>query len=144
MKKLATIALTALIAFAMVGCGGSSSSQSTTQAEEQKAPLSLDGTWKQTNSSSEDSYQEAVIEGDTITINWVGPDTKALYWAGSYEAPTTSDDSYSWTSTNDTSQTQTALMASSDETKEFTYENGVLSYEVSALGVTTTVKLELE
>ena len=35
-----------------------------------------------------------------------------------------------------------ALLASGDETKTFTYENGILSYEASALGTTTTVKME--
>lgn len=110
--------------------------------EEPKEPLDLYGTWKQVDAG--DSYQEAVIEGDTITINWVsdGGETTSLYWAGTYTAPDTTDDSYSWTSENDTEKTSKALMASSDETKDFTYENGDLSYEVSAMGTTTTVHLE--
>ena len=96
----------------------------------------------QVNSSSEDSYQEATITEDTITINWISPDSKALYWAGTFEAPTTADEPYSWDSVNDTEQTATALLASGDETKTFTYEDGQISYDATALGVTTTVRLE--
>ena len=36
----------------------------------------------------------------------------------------------------------TALLASGDDAKEFVYDNGVISYEVTALGTTMTVKLE--
>jgi len=36
----------------------------------------------------------------------------------------------------------TAMMASTDETKEFTIDNGELSYEVGMMGTTTVVRLE--
>lgn len=51
--------------------------------------------------------------------------------------------SYTWTSTNDHSRTGSELLASSDDTKDFTYEDGKISYEVSALGESGTVTLEL-
>ena len=37
---------------------------------------------------------------------------------------------------------QNAIMDFSNETKEFTYKDGVISYEASAMGTTKTVKLE--
>lgn len=146
-KKAATFGCAAVLAVALAGCssGGEQSQGAGDQpAQEQKQPLDLTGTWKQVNSNSEDSYQEAVIEGDTITIDWVGDggDTKSLYWAGSYEAPKDAADSYTWDSVNDKEQTGKAMLASGDDTKKFSYDNGVLSYEASALGTTTTVKLE--
>ena len=141
MKKLISVILVCVFALCLTGCSsgstgsaGASSSASSAPAE----PLNLDGTWKQTNSNSESSWQEAVIEGNTITIHWVSTDSKSLYWAGSYEAPTTTDDKYSWTSVNDKEQTSKAMLASSADTKEFSYENGVLSYEASAMGTTVT------
>lgn len=104
----------------------------------------LTGEWKQENSKSDDSYQAATISGDTITIYWVSDkgDTKSLYWAGSFVAPTTAAEPYSWTSKNDHSKTEGAMLASNDDTKTMTYQNGVLSYEASAMGTTTTVKLK--
>lgn len=37
---------------------------------------------------------------------------------------------------------QTTIARWEDDTKDFKYDNGVLSYEASALGSTTTIKLE--
>ena len=83
-------------------------------------------------------------QGNTITVYWVSDngDTKSLYWAGTFDAPTTTEEPYTWSSINDTEQTASALLASGDETKSFTYEDGEISYEASALGTTTTVRLE--
>ena len=119
-------------------------SESSSEVEPTPEPINLDGTWVQINNASEDSYQEAVISGDTITINWVtaSTDTKSLYWAGSVEIPENAGDSFSWDSQNDTEQTQAAIMASGDDTKTFTCENGQISYDVSAMGMTQTVRLE--
>ncbi|MBX7287688.1 hypothetical protein K4H40_04860 [Clostridium chauvoei] len=104
----------------------------------------MTGEWKQENSKSDDSYQVATINGDNIEIYWVtdNGDTKSLYWAGSFTAPTTNDEPYSWDSKNDHSKTESALLASSDDTKTITYQDDVLSYEVSAMGTTTKVKLK--
>ncbi|WP_353948320.1 hypothetical protein ABNN70_00025 [Sporolactobacillus sp. Y61] len=113
------------------------------QSPEKQIP-DLKGTWKQTNSKSDDSYQVAKISSHTIEINWVtdNGDTKSLYWAGSFIAPSTVDEPYEWVSKNDHGKTDHALLASSDDTKTMTYQNGVLSYEASAMGTTTKVKLE--
>ena len=125
-----------------VNASNSADADAAAQQEEAPQPSDLTGEWVQVNSNAEDSYQTATITDDTITVNWVMPDTTALYWAGSFEAPTTADEPYSWDSANDTEQTANALLASPDETKTFTYEDGQISYSVSAMGVTTTVKLE--
>ena len=139
MKKIISIVLVLGLGLVMLcGCGGSGT------AEDEK--LSLIGTWVQTNSSSEDSYQKAVISDGSMEIYWVseGGATEALYWAGTYQEPTTNDKEYVWSSVNDKEKTDAALLASGDDTKEFTYNDGVISYSVSAMGVTTTVELEME
>ena len=66
----------------------------------------------------------------------------ALYWAGSYVAPTDSKTPYTWDSVNNTDKTGSAILASSDETKTFTYSDDTISYSVTALGVTKKVTLE--
>lgn len=107
-------------------------------------PAEIPGQWKQTNSSSKDSFQGAVITEDTIEIYWVsdGGETTSLYWAGSYVAPGSIDSEYTWDSENDNEKTDSSWFASPDDTKTFTYKNGIISYEASALGTTTTIKLE--
>ncbi|MDQ0154136.1 hypothetical protein [Robertmurraya andreesenii] len=140
MKKLTiiTFCLTLLITL-FTGCS------STLKTTEKQMP-DLIGEWKQSNSKSEDSYQAATISGDMIEIYWVSDngDTKSLYWAGSFIAPTTADEPFTWDSKNDHSKTDSAMLASSDDTKTMTYQNEVLSYEVSVMGTTTKVKLQKE
>ncbi|MDY0910900.1 hypothetical protein [Microbacterium sp. CFBP9034] len=151
--RLASVAVLLLL---LTGCAspaadeaGTGNSGSTTEqeAEETQAPpaepLDLAGEWKQTNSKSTDAYQAAIITGDEIVVNWVNDteDTTALYWAGTYVAPTEDVDTYTWNSANDTARTESAILASSDPTKTFTYEGGVLKYELTAMGVTMTVEM---
>ena len=89
------------------------------------------------------SYQEATITDDSIEINWISDDgaTKSVYWSGTYTAPTEFVEEYSWTSDRNKEKIDSALLASTDDTKEFTYKNGKISYEVSAMGTTSTVEL---
>ncbi len=139
MKKILALLLALILCFCMVACGSEQ-----TANDEPAEPLDLTGTWTQVNSNSDDAWQEAVIEGDTITINWIsdGGDTKSLYWAGSYDEPTEAVAEYAWTSNNDHEQTDAALLASDDDTKDFVYTDGHLTYEASALGSTMTIRLE--
>ncbi len=156
MKSLWRLACIAIVGLGLVGCaspeqpdststnppvaGAPSTQPATTEAA---APLSLAGEWEQSNKASEDSYQIATITDTTIEIYWMNADTKALFWAGSFIPPTDATDTYSWTSDNDKEKTGSALLASSSDTKDFTYSKGELSYEVTAMGMTTTVILKL-
>ncbi|MBH0098589.1 lipoprotein [Salinibacterium sp. NSLL150] len=107
-------------------------------------PADLTGDWKQSNSASTDAYQQAKISDDEITIEWVsdGGDTVSTYWVGTFEAPVDGGEPYTWTSERNEEATDSALLASTADSKEFTYEGGVVSYEVSALGTTTIVDLK--
>ena len=140
MKKYIIALCSICMLFSLCACGSADKPSDTQQPE---TPPDLTGEWVQTNSNSEDSYQIATITADAIEIYWVsdGGDTKALYWAGTFAAPQSVGD-YTWTSENDTEKTSMALLAATAETKDFTYSDGVISYEVEALGVSTVVKLE--
>ncbi|BDR54403.1 hypothetical protein KIMH_05140 [Bombiscardovia apis] len=133
-----------ILTMGLSACGGSSNSSADNKqpaAEKQvDKPADLSGTWKQTN-GEKDHYQEATITGNTIEINWISPGTKSLYWTGSYTAPTKSGD-FSWTSQGDKDKMRESLLASSDDTKEFKYSNGEITYSASALGTTTTIHLK--
>lgn len=144
MKKAIIIALFVTVLTALfAGCSSTPTSSGNSDRTSKQIP-DLTGDWKQTNSKSSDSYQAATISGDMIEIYWVSDngDTKSLYWAGSFIVPTTADEPFTWDSKNDHSKTDSAMLASSDDTKTMTYQNGVLSYEVSAMGTTTKVNLE--
>lgn len=150
-RKIVTMLLLATLSVSVVGCGTSSSSGSTKEntktsqseekEEEAKEPTDLTGVWASENKDG--SYQEATITDDSIEINWISDDgaTKSIYWSGTYTAPTEFVEEYSWTSDRNKEKTDSALLASTDDTKEFTYKNGKISYEVSAMGTTSTVEL---
>lgn len=109
--------------------------------KETKQPANLVGEWADASGS-----MEATIQGDVIDIYWINSDdgSKALYWSGTYVAPTDATEPYTWESQRDEEKTSSALLASTQPTKTFSYSGGVLSYEASALGISRTFELKLK
>lgn len=156
-EKVLPITLSIALVLSLAACGGDTSSGSsnpsdadqgsvsdTTTAKQPESPADLSGEWQQVNSNSDDSRQVLRILDGIIEVYWFteSDQTLALYWAGSFDAPTDSTEPYSWDSKNDKERTGTALLASGDDVKTFSYENGKLSYSVSVMGETTTVEAE--
>ena len=132
--------LTVVMSMVMLcGCGGVSAAGSPVQETKK---INLVGDWKEDTDNS--SYFYAIIAGNTIEIYMQSDSdgTRSLYWAGSYDEPTEPVNTYSWVSENDFTKTRSAMMASGDETKEFTYEDGVLSFYSKIFGVEATRKLK--
>lgn len=142
MKKIIVMIMSVILCFGLAACGGNSDNPEKTDNDIIET-VDLTGTWKQVNGNSEDTWQEATISDGIIEINWVsdGGDTKSLYWKGTVEIPE-KEKEFNWTSQGDVEEMASALLASQDEAKEFTYKDDVISYEASAMGTTTTVKLE--
>ena len=141
-KQILMMVMISTISLSITACGKSDTPNNTVNQTETTMEESTDltGTW--ISEESDGTYQEATITDNYIEINWVTPDSTSLYWAGTYVAPSGAVDEYSWISENDTEKTDSALLASSSETKEFTYKDGVITYEASALGTTKTVELK--
>ncbi|UYQ78940.1 hypothetical protein OF385_07325 [Glutamicibacter sp. JL.03c] len=150
MKKI-LLPVSLVLSFTLAACGShtqtdkpaSTSPTASPVSSESARPVDLQGIWKRKNSMDADAYQEAIIDSETITINWVTNhgDTKSLYWVGSFEAPHAATDEYSWTSKRDRKTTDIAILASSDETKKFTFHKDEISFEAGILGTTTAVRL---
>ena len=161
-KRGFALALAVIVGVAVItGCGGGSGSgqsqqgtssavQNKTKAEEQPEakeevvePLDLTGNWAQKGKEGSDSFQAGYIQDGIIELFWItdNGNTHMLYWSGSYDAPTSSGDEYTWDSVNDKIKTDSALMASTQDTKTFDYKNGEISYEVSIMGQTGTITL---
>ena len=161
-KRGFALALAVIVGVAVItGCGGGSGSgqsqqgtssavQNKTKAEEQPEakeevvePLDLTGNWAQKGKEGSDSFQAGYIENGVIELFWItdNGNTHMLYWSGSYDAPTSSGDEYTWDSVNDKIKTDSALMASTQDTKTFDYKNGENSYEVSIIGQTGKITL---
>lgn len=136
-----SLAALPLFALSVTSCAdqGSSAESPTSSVATETAP-DLTGTWKQIEADS--NYQEAVIDDETITINWVSDEdkSKSLYWTGTFEAPDSAG-TYTWESQGDMEAMESALLASTSESKTFSYEDDLITYEVSAMGTTTTMQL---
>ena len=160
-KKIFALLLAGTMALSLYACGGSNSSDNSSKSDttqessqekaeekekEAKSPVDLSGKWKSEDNNG--AWMEAEISGDVITVNWISDngDTTSIYWVGTYEAPTEYSEEYTWTSTRDQEATANALLASTDDTKDFTYSDTdqQLTYEASAAGTTTKVRMTKE
>lgn len=141
--KLAYASIALALAASLTACGSAPQTEGSKQAEVKVEPVDLSGTWIAPG-DDDTTWMELSIEGELMTVNWVSDsgDTKSLYWAGSYTAPTEPGDAWEWESENDHEQTDMALLASGEDTKVFSYSDDVISWEVSAMGTTTTAKAE--
>lgn len=115
-------------------------------AEETSKPaesVDLTGNWVQADAEGSEGYQVGYIKDGVIELYWVqGPGVGGtLYWSGSYEDPVEENGVYSWESVNDKIKTGYALLASQDDKKTFTYENGKIKYDVLLMGQNLTVTL---
>lgn len=137
-RKLTALLMAALMLASVTACGGAPA------ASQEAEPPDLTGVWEQANDAGNGYIQKAQIQGDVMEVYWIDSDTdtEALYWAGSFTPPETAEEPYTWTSENDTEKTGYAIMASTSDTKDFTYNAGKISYEVSIQGVSWTVELK--
>lgn len=144
-RRTLALLLGVVMAFSLTACGGEDPAPA--EGDTQEEPLDLTGMWTMTNGNQDaEATMEAKITENEIEIVFVieGEDPgwdEWLYWSGSYAAPTEPGDSYSWTSEAD-GKAESALLGSSDETKEFSYESGVLSFDVTMDGQTITAEME--
>lgn len=146
---------TKVIAFAMAAslalsptlyaCSGSndaSSSQNASQSSQAEKPAApaLDGKWRQVGHAEGDDGMIGTIDQDMIAL-WIRGNGKEYnYWCGTFEAPKT-DGAYKWTSKADKGN-MTGLFASQDDTKDFSYADGKISFQFSMRGETTTIEME--
>lgn len=110
-------------------------------------PADLTGIWVAEHETDASSYMTATIDSDSIHVYFYTPDgeTSALYWSGTYVAPTEPTEEgaeYTWTSEANHDETDKALLASSDDTKQFTYKDGDLSFPISMMGVQSTIHMK--
>lgn len=154
--RVAAVAAGLATVLALTGCSATEtpvavndatpSSSVTASPTPTPTPTDLTGQWKQNNSSSADGWMTATITPDAITASFVtdGGDMTSLFWVGSFTPPSDDASSYVWTSTRDEAATETALLASTDATKDFVFEDGELSFPVSIAGSTATVRMSRE
>lgn len=101
----------------------------------------MDGTWVQQDSTNLENYMDAVIHDGVIEVTYHlnHEELATPFWVGTFEAK---DGNFSYISHVDRVKLSHAPYASDKETKEFTMENGVLSFPMTYEGATRIVHLE--
>lgn len=101
----------------------------------------MDGTWVQQDSTNLENYMDAVIHDGIIEVTYHlnHEELATPFWVGTFEAKT---GSFSYVSHVDRAKLARAPYASDKETKEFTMENGVLSFPMTYEGATRIIHLE--
>ena len=101
----------------------------------------MDGTWVQQGAADLQNYMDAVIHDGIIEVTYHlnHEELATPFWAGTFEAKT---GNFSYISHVDRAKLSHAPYASDKETKEFTMENGVLSFPMTYEGATRIVHLE--
>lgn len=101
----------------------------------------MDGTWVQQDSTNLENYMDAVIHDGIIEVTYHlnHEELATPFWVGTFEAKT---GNFSYISHVDRAKLSRAPYASDKETKEFTMENGVLSFPMTYEGATRIIHLE--
>lgn len=147
-KKTFVCVLASMMCLCLIACGSSTSTESSapeSQKQEELPIPDLTGEWK-SSASDDGTYMGAVIKDTSMEIYWVIPsqDMTALYWAGSFKAPESASEPYVWTSSADIERNSSALLASTDETKDFTFQNEKFVCSVTAFEETKDVEFTKE
>lgn len=169
MKKTIALLVSAIMVIVLVGCSSNSSSNESTNTQsnsettvtekvdessnlestpsvpeitqEVVEPIDLTGLWVQEESDNKTFMAATIRDDGKIGVFFVieGDDTPWTYWVGTYEVPTDGKDEFSWVSEN--TYDGNGLMASSDDTKKFTYKNDKISYPITIQGESGTITL---
>ena len=105
------------------------------------ASNSLQGEYHQTQSGLPKAIMSAVITENKIEITLTMQDTTGLFWSGTFDTDAVTSKPFKTTSFGDQKLLDASMYGSSEKTKEFSYDNGDLSYQFSIMGVFTTVHL---
>ena len=106
-----------------------------------RSTASADGTWVQQGAADLQNYMDAVIHDGVIEVTYHlnHEELATPFWVGTFEAK---DGNFSYISRVDRAKLARAPYASDKETKEFTMENGVLSFPMTFEGATRIIHLE--
>ena len=106
-----------------------------------RSTASADGTWVQQGAADLQNYMDAVIHDGIIEVTYHlnHEELATPFWVGTFEAKT---GNFSYISRVDRAKLARAPYASDKETKEFTMENGVLSFPMTYEGATRIIHLE--
>lgn len=137
MRKILALLAAVVSIFALASC------VHTHGASGNKNPTTLVGEWRQITSNP-NGWFTASISGESIQVDLHGRDSSSIFWMGSFDTSHQPTGKFEVVSLPDPDARYTmdhSLMASNESKKTFTYDNGEISFEFSALGSSTIVHM---
>ena len=106
-----------------------------------RSAASADGTWVQQGAADLQNYMDAVIHDGVIEVTYHlnHEELSTPFWVGTFEAQ---EGNFTYVSRVDRAKLTRAPYASDKETKEFTMEDGVLSFPMTYEGATRIIHME--
>ena len=142
-KRITAFSLSAVFLFLLSACTVNLPVLGEIKIGNDPVYVDMPGEWVQTNSHNDGSYQGIYISEDYIEVYWVfdRQNGATLYWAGTFKYPDNLKENgkFTFESVADSSRMTYSLLAAEEETKTFTYNKGVLSYDVSYNDMEMTV-----
>lgn len=138
-KKLFILIAVAVLAVAIIAAGIIYIPRILPNASPSWSANDLIGNWAETKTN--ESVMKATVAQSTIEIYWSSEDTTALYWKGSFPVPEGNQAEKTIISTA-SPENATSIMASSDPQKTFTVRKDTITFDFSALGITTKVTMK--
>lgn len=136
---LTTLGILASISL-LSACGGS------TEASEMKVLDSLVGEWHQINADEVGVDMVATVNPASIQIDVKTREgSHSVYWLGTFETDQDLSKKIDIVSNADSDaqmQMDASIFGSQSKTKQFTYENGELTFEFTIMRTTSTVRLQ--
>jgi hypothetical protein len=139
MKKFQFLVLSVFMVVFMAACG-SSTGPDDNPFNAPNPAINWNGTWTQTDESDAFTAVATINDGE-INIKLNSPSSSALYWSGTWPALPTGD-KQTVTSVGNREILDQSVLGSQAATKVFTYKDGTLSFEFTALGVTKTIHMK--
>jgi hypothetical protein len=134
----AALAVASFLFLSPLGVGGAKAGAST--KDDKPKTVNFIGTWHQIDGDPS-AVMTAEISFGAIQINLKTRDSSNVYWLGTFDTDMTDVKAFTMISNGDQDAMANMIFASQDSTKKFTYRDGVLSFDFSILGTTTTVHL---
>lgn len=126
MRKLIAALITLIaLPLALSACGPAEAARPA-----DSKPVTHTGTWKAEGF-------EGTVTADTIEIKIVSPDTKSLYWKGTFH-----EGSDVVKSMADTEVLAASMLGSQDASKNFAVDDNEISFDITLMGTTKTVHLK--
>lgn len=110
------------------------------EAQARQAPTTMVGEWHQTGENAS-SFIATITPGSIEIVMETRDGSSSIYWLGTFNENQDLSKPFEIVSIGDQDAMRSAIFASSEKTKLFSYKDGTLSYKFSMMGTKSVIHL---